>query len=79
MLSIRGVLILLSIFLCAAVVVAQDDDPIRVDSSIVRLNVGVVDDRGRPVTSLDRSNFTIYEDGVKQQITRFEPSWVKST
>ena len=74
MLSIRGVLILLSIFLCAAVVVAQDDDPIRVDSSIVRLNVGVVDDRGRPVTSLDRSNFTIYEDGVKQQITRFEPS-----
>ena len=64
----------MSIFLCAAVVVAQDDDPIRVDSSIVRLNVGVVDDRGRPVTSLDRSNFTIYEDGVKQQITRFEPS-----
>jgi Ca-activated chloride channel family protein len=38
------------------------------------LNVGVVDNRGRPITSLDRSNFTIYEDGIKQQITRFEPS-----
>jgi VWFA-related protein len=53
---------------------AQDDDPIRVDSSIVRLNVGVVDDRGRPVTSLDRGNFEIFEDGVKQQITNFQSS-----
>jgi VWFA-related protein len=52
---------------------AQDDDPIRVDSSIVRLNVGVVDGRGRPVTDLDRANFEIYEDGVKQNIARFEP------
>ncbi len=52
----------------------QDDDPVRVDSSIVRLNIGVVDQRGRPITSLDRSNFTIYEDGVKQEISRFEPT-----
>jgi Ca-activated chloride channel family protein len=55
-------------------VAAQDDDPITVDSSIVRLNVGVVDSRGHPITSLDRSNFTVYEDGIKQQINRFEPS-----
>ena len=53
---------------------AQDEDPIRVDSSIVRLNVGVVDQRGRPMTSLDKGNFEIFEDGVKQQITRFDPS-----
>ncbi len=53
---------------------AQGDDPIIVDSSIVRLNVGVVDSRGRPITSLDRADFTIFEDGVKQQINRFEPS-----
>lgn len=53
---------------------AQDDDPIKVDSSIVRLNVGVVDKRGRPITDLDQSHFTVFEDGVKQQITRFEPS-----
>ncbi len=44
------------------------------DSSIVRLNVGVVDQRGRPITKLDRSSFSIYEDGVKQEITRFEPT-----
>lgn len=50
---------------------AQDDDPVRVDSSLVRVNVGVVDDRGRPITSLNRANFTIYEDGVKQEISSF--------
>lgn len=50
----------------------QDDDPIKVDSSIVRLNVGVVDGRGRPVTSLDSSSFSVFEDGVKQNVSRFE-------
>jgi VWFA-related protein len=53
---------------------AQDDEIIKVDSAIVRLNIGVVDQRGRPITSLNKDNFTIYEDGVKQSIARFEPS-----
>jgi len=57
-----------------SVVHAQDDDTVKIDSSIVRLNVGVVDQRGRPVTDLDRSNFRIFEDGTKQDILRFEPS-----
>lgn len=51
-----------------------DDEVIKVDSSIVRLNVGVADSKGRPVTSLNRENFTLYEDGVKQDISRFEPT-----
>ena len=64
-----------SMFLvCCGVLAAQDDDPIRVDSSIVRLNVGVVDQRGRPITDLSKASFSVYEDGVKQEITRFEPS-----
>ncbi len=64
------------IFILIATIVAasQDDDPIRVDSTIVRLNVGVVDPKGRPITNLDKSNFELFEDGVKQEITRFEPS-----
>jgi Ca-activated chloride channel homolog len=51
----------------------DDDDPIKVDSSVVRLNVGVADRKGRPITNLDKENFTIFEDGVKQNIQRFEP------
>lgn len=73
--SIRNVFPLLTILLAGTLTLsAQDDDPIRVDTSIVRLNVGVVDARGRPVTDLNQSNFEIYEDGVKQQINRFEPT-----
>jgi Ca-activated chloride channel family protein len=53
---------------------AQDDDPIRVNSSLVRLNVGVVDQRGRPITNLNKRDFELTEDGVKQEITRFEPT-----
>ena len=43
------------------VALAQDDDPVKVDTSIVRVNVGVVDSKGRPITSL-----------VKQDIARFD-------
>ncbi|MEO6655265.1 MAG: VWA domain-containing protein [Pyrinomonadaceae bacterium] len=69
------ILISLAIFSLAFLrVSAQDDDPIRVDSSIVRLNVGVVDQKGRPVISLNKGNFELFEDGIKQEITRFEPS-----
>lgn len=51
---------------------AQDDPPVSVDSAIVRLNVGVVDQRGRPITSLNAGSFSIFENGIKQDITRFE-------
>lgn len=53
---------------------AQDDEVIKVDSSLVHLNVGVADAKGRPITNLSKENFTVYEDGVKQNITRFEPT-----
>jgi VWFA-related protein len=66
-------LILFTVF-GSALVFAQDDDVVTVDSSIVRLNVGVVDSRGQPITSLDKRNFSIFEDGVKQDISRFEPT-----
>lgn len=74
MLFRRAVALLPLLFIFVLPLYAQDDETIKVDSSIVRLNVGVVDERGHPITSLDRSNFTIYEDGIKQQINRFEPS-----
>lgn len=53
---------------------AQDpDDVIRTETSLVQLNIGVVDKEGRPITSLSRNDFAIYEDGVKQSIQLFEP------
>jgi Ca-activated chloride channel homolog len=52
----------------------EDDDVIRVESSLIRLNVGVVDRKGRPIIDLTRDDFVIYEDNVKQKIASFEPT-----
>jgi VWFA-related protein len=62
------------LFLSASTALGQIDDPVNVDSAIVRVNIGVVDQRGRPITSLDRPSFSVYEDGVKQEISHFELS-----
>ena len=65
----------LAVLVCAfaaVVAFAQIDDPVNVDTSIVRVNIGVVDPRGRPITNLARPDFTVFEDGVKQEITHFE-------
>ena len=70
----KAIFSILILIFCFLPVAAQDDDVIKVDSSIVRLNVGVVDAKGRPITSLNKENFTLYEDGVKQDISRFEPT-----
>ena len=65
----------LLILFCATAATAQDvDDVVRTETSLVQLNVGVVDKQGRPVTSLTRNDFVIYEDGVKQSIQHFEPA-----
>jgi VWFA-related protein len=68
-----SILLLLFIFGVLSVK-AQDDDVITVSSSIVRLNIGVVNKKGQPITTLNKSNFAVYEDGVKQEIARFEPT-----
>lgn len=53
---------------------AQDDEIITVDSSIVRLNIGVVNPKGDSIINLNKDDFAVYEDGVKQPISRFEPT-----
>jgi VWFA-related protein len=52
----------------------QTDETIRVDTSLVRLNIGVVDRQGKPVRNLSRENFAIYEDGAPQKILNFQPT-----
>lgn len=75
---IRRLLISLSLLLLlggSSVVSAQEGvDVVTIDTSLVQLNVGVVDSRGRAVTSLSRNDFSIFEDGVKQSILQFEPT-----
>lgn len=49
----------------------QGQYAIRVDVARVSLDVGVSDSAGRPVTSLTRDDFSIYEDGQRQDLLDF--------
>lgn len=53
----------------------QDQEPqrpaFRLGVDIVSLNVTVVDTNSRYVTGLDREDFEVYEDGVKQDVVFF--------
>jgi Ca-activated chloride channel homolog len=46
----------------------------RTGIDVVSLNVTVADTSGRFVTNLDRDTFSVYEDGIKQQLTFFNRS-----
>jgi len=58
----------------AGVSAQQPDEVIRTDTSLVQLNVGVVDRQGHAITTLARNDFVVYEDGVRRPITSFEPT-----
>lgn len=76
--SPRLILICLStvgLALFAAVSRAQTPDEVIVsDTALVRLNVGVVDQRGHVVTNLSAGDFAVFEDGVRRPIVSFEPT-----
>lgn len=68
------ILLLACLFASALTVIAQEEDVVTVESNLVKLNVGVADHQGHPVTNLSRNDFAIYEDGVRQSIFSFEPA-----
>jgi len=47
--------------------------PLRVATRLVVLDVVVTDKKGRPVTDLNRSDFTVVEDNQPQRIRAFDP------
>jgi Ca-activated chloride channel homolog len=66
--------VFLTIIALAAVIPihSQDEDEVvRVDSSLVVLNATISDLEGRPVAGLQRDRFSVFEDGVEQKIEFF--------
>lgn len=49
----------------------NDDEPIKVESSIVVLNTTVTDSNGKFVKGLKRNQFQLFEDGKPQEIEAF--------
>ena len=68
----KALLLLAAILALAISSLAQEDnDPVRVDSSIVVLNATIRDAQDRPVGGLAEKDFKIFEDGVQHPITWF--------
>jgi Ca-activated chloride channel family protein len=67
----------LGIIFLSAIIFAQfafaqtDDDPIKVESSLVVLNATITDAKGTPVSGLKQNQFQIFEDGKEQKIEFF--------
>ena len=52
----------------------DDDEPIRIDTELVNIDVRVVDRNGRPVNNLQQGDFKILEENEPQQIEFFSKS-----
>lgn len=48
------------------------ENVLKIESQLVTLNASAVDDAGRPVVDLSQSDFSVFEDGVKQEIVHFQ-------
>ena len=49
----------------------QDDDVVKISTSLIQLDVTVTDRSGKPITDLRADEMEIYENGEKQEITNF--------
>src|SRR6185436_19508205 len=54
----------------------QQDFQVKVNVSLVSVDVGVFDRKGDAVTTLRKEDFLIFENGEEQEIRVFEPSGV---
>ncbi len=64
-------LVMLFAFVTLKICYAQDE-PIRVETDLVRVPATVLDRDGRYITKLKKEDFQIFEDGVEQEIDYFE-------
>ena len=63
---------LAALALCAAAALAQDQPVIRVDVNLVRVVATVKDQTGQLVGALDKKDFEIYDNGIRQEVAVLE-------
>ena len=51
---------------------AGDDQPVRISTELVQIDVVVTDKTGRVVKGLGKDDFELYENGKKQLVSFFE-------
>ncbi|MCY7345044.1 MAG: VWA domain-containing protein [Pyrinomonadaceae bacterium] len=50
---------------------AEDDDVVKISTTLIQVDVTVTDKRGKIITDLKPEDFEIYENGERQDITNF--------
>lgn len=51
----------------------SDDESVKLETHLVNLNVSATDRDGKAIRGLKKEDFSVYEDGVLQQISFFSP------
>ena len=71
-----GLCLVIALSQCAFIANGQTepDDVIRIDTNLVNVFFSAVDKDNRFMTSFERSDVTVYEDGVRQEILTFQKS-----
>jgi Ca-activated chloride channel homolog len=59
------------LLVCACFSHAQEEDVIKIDSSIVVVNAVVTDKNGNPILGLKRNDFRLFVDGVEESVASF--------
>jgi len=54
-------------------VIKPEEPTVKLQARLVNLNIKVVDTSGRPVARLNRDDFIVLENNVRQEVTYFEP------
>ena len=71
--NVRCILLfcILNFALSISISAQDDDDVIKVDSSIVVVNAAITDAKGKPVSGLKQNQFKLFVDGAEQEIISF--------
>ncbi len=67
-----GIVFLSALFFANFAFAQDDDEPVKVDSSLVVVNATITDSKGKPVLGLKKDQFQIFEDGNLQKLDFFE-------
>lgn len=65
---------IISIILSAILTISvfgQDEKPIRIETNLVNINVAISGKNGRHVAGLNKENFEVFDNGIKQKLEYF--------
>lgn len=69
--QIKQKLLSLLIGTLSVIAISAQDEPIRVETNLVTVNVAITDKQGKPYKGLKQEQFEIFDDKTKQQISHF--------